>query len=476
VGVASRPFQVFAKPAGAACNLACAYCYYLKAEGGGRPFDSAGSAGLAQGRQAEGGRDEVASDRWPVAGGQSPDHGRHADGREPRPVRMSDDVLEAYIAQHLEAAPEPDVLFSWHGGEPTLLGVEFYERVVALQRRHRRGGQRVANGIQTNGVLIDDDWCRFLARENFHVGLSLDGPADLHNAYRVTRGGGASHAQPVRAFERLRAHGVPCEILCVAHDRNVREPIRVYRFLKKLGAREMAFLPLVQPVLDVPGGVTPESVSAAAYGEFLCAIFDEWVERDRARIAVQIFDEVTRPARGLSHSLCIYRETCGDVPVVERDGSFYSCDHFVNEAHRVGSIREAALASLIDHPSQVAFGHAKRDALPRMCRECPVLLMCNGGCPKDRIAVTPDGQPGLNYLCAGLKRFFTHVLPFAVKVGLERPGVAAPAWLEPAAHPSRPAAGRNDPCPCGSGRKFKKCCGAVPPSPAARSGLRRASG
>jgi len=438
VGVASRPFQVFAKPAGAACNLACRYCYYL-------PLD---------GRQ------------WPVASGRCPvDHGCLADGRDgsegaqPGIRRMWDELLEAYIAQHLGAAPEPDVLFSWHGGEPTLLGVEYYERVVALQRGHRREGQRVANGIQTNGVLIDDDWCRFLARERFHVGLSLDGPADLHNAYRVTRGGGASHAQAVRAFERLRAHGVPCEILCVVHDRNVREPIRVYRFLKKLGAREMAFLPLVQPGPGAAGEVTPESVSPAAYGDFLCGIFDEWVERDRSRIAIQVFDEATRPARGLPHSLCIYRETCGDVPVVEHDGSFYSCDHFVNEAHRVGSILETPLAALLDHPEQVAFGLAKRDLLPRMCRECPVLLMCNGGCPKDRIAVTPDGEPGLNYLCAGLKHFFTHVLPFAVKVGLERPGVAAPAGLDPAPPATRPAAGRNDHCPCGSGRKFKRCHG-----------------
>jgi len=430
VAVASRPFQVFAKPGGAACNLACAYCYYVKAEGVGRPFDSAGTAGLAQGRQAGGGI-----------------------------ARISGEILETYIRQHLEAAPERDVLFSWHGGEPTLLGVEFYERVVALQGRHRREGQRVANGIQTNGVLIDDEWCRFLARERFHVGLSLDGPADLHNAYRVTRGGGASHAQAVRAFERLRAQGVSCEILCVVHDRNVREPVRVYRFLKKLGAREMAFLPLVQPVPGAPGGVTPESVPAAAYGEFLCAIFDEWVERDRARVAVQVFDEATRPARGLSHSLCIYRDVCGDVPVVERDGSFYSCDHFVDAGHRVGNICDAPLAALIDHPAQVAFGQAKRDRLPRVCRDCPVLLMCNGGCPKDRIAATPDGEPGLNYLCGGLKRFFTHVLPFAVKVGLERPGVPAPACLEAPPGPAGPAVGRNDLCPCGSGRKFKKCHG-----------------
>jgi len=417
VTTASREFQVFVKPAGAACNLACGYCYYLET-GGGRPLS-----------------------QRPVA-------------------RMPDEVLEAYIRQHLDAAPGPNVLFSWHGGEPTLLGVAFYERVAALQRLYRRDGQRVANGIQTNGVLIDDDWCRFLARGGFHVGLSLDGPADLHDGYRVTRGGGASHAQAVRAFERLRSHGVPCEVLCVVHDHSVRQPIRVYRFLKKLGAREVAFLPLVQPEPGAPAGVSRASVDPAAYGEFLCAIFDEWVERDRSKVAVQIFDEATRPARGLPHSLCTCRETCGDVPVVERDGSVYSCDHFVDAAHRVGNILESPLAALVDHPAQRAFGQAKRDRLPRTCRECPVLLMCNGGCPKDRVACAPDGEPGLNYLCPGLKRFFTHVLPFAVRVGLERPGVAASAWLEPTrARRPGPVVGRNDPCPCGSGSKFKKCCG-----------------
>lgn len=414
---ASRDFQVFAKPAGATCNLDCRYCYYLE---------------TALPARAQG------------------------------PARMPDDVLEVYVAQHLEAAPGREVLFSWHGGEPTVLGVEYFRRVVALQRLHRRPGQAIVNGLQTNGLLIDDAWCRFLAAEGFRVGVSVDGPADLHDAYRVTRGGGTSHAKAVRAFELLQRHGVPCEVLCVVHDRNVREPARVYRFLKKLGARAIGFLPLVRPVPGAAGEVSAESVPAAAYGDFLCTIFNEWVERDRSRVAVQAFEEATRPARGLPHSLCIYRETCGDVAVVEHDGSLYSCDHYVDAGHRLGNICETPLAVLLDHPSQAAFGLAKRDRLPAACRQCPVLPMCNGGCPKDRILRTADGEEGLNYLCDGLKRFFTHVLPYAVQVGLERRGGPSLAWLEGDAAATRrivPATGRNEACPCGSGRKYKKCCG-----------------
>jgi uncharacterized protein len=420
--VASRPFQVFAKPAGAACNLACRYCYYLEVPGGGRRSGATGEALRA----------------------------------DPAPSLMPDEVLDAYIRQHLEAAPTPDVLFSWHGGEPTLLGTRFFERAVALQRRYRRDGQRVVNGLQTNGTLIDDEWCRFLESEGFLVGLSIDGPAGLHDCYRVSRGGTSSHAGAVRAFERLRAHAVPCEVLSVVHDRNVREPLRVYRFLRQLGARELTFLPLVE-ALPGGAGVSSRSVDPRAYGDFLCAIFDEWLAHDRGRIAVQIFDEATRPARGLPHSVCIFRETCGDVPVVEHDGAVYACDHFVDPAHLLGNVRETPLALLLDDPRQLAFGDAKKRLLPRWCRECPVLPMCNGGCPKDRFATSPSGEAGVNYLCAGLKRFFAHVLPFAVEAGLERLGLPAKARSAPVAARS---VGRNAPCPCGSGKKFKNCCGA----------------
>ena len=411
-------FQVFVKPAGAACNLACRYCYYLeKAELHPAP-------GLP---------------------------------------RMPSDLLESYIAQHLAASDGPVTRFSWHGGEPTVLGLDYFRRIVELQRRHRPPGRQIANGIQTNGLLIDDAWARFFAAEGFGVGLSLDGPADLHDACRVTRGGEPTHAAAMRALERLQRHRVAHDILCTVHDVNVRHPLRVYRFFRQAGVRTLSFLPVVEPDPASPVGVTPHTVPAGAYGEFLCAIFDEWAARDTDRIEVQAFEEATRPARGLDHSLCTLRETCGDIPVVEHTGDVYSCDHFVNAAHRLGNLRESRLGDLVASPAQRAFGLAKRDTLPRQCRECDVLAQCGGGCPKDRFLRTENGEAGLNYLCPAFRRFYRHVAPFAARVGAghRKPTLAElvpddPGATRAAVAPAR--AGRNDPCPCGSGRKFKQCC------------------
>jgi serine-type anaerobic sulfatase-maturating enzyme len=414
VTAATREFQVFAKPAGGRCNLACQYCYYLEKQAL-HPGDA--------------------------------------------PPRMPDDLLERYIVQHIDAAPGAVVAFSWHGGEPTVLGLDYFRRIVELQRKHQRSGRRVLNGMQTNGLLLDEAWARFLREERFRVGLSLDGPADLHDVYRVTRGEGPTHVAVMRAFALLRQHQIPCDILCVVHDRNVGHPTRVYRFFRKMGAQSLVFLPLVERLPGAEGAVSARTVSAAAYGSFLCTIFDEWVEHDTARMAVQVFDEATRPARGLNHSLCIFRETCGDVPVVEANGDFYCCDHFVDPAHRLGNIREIPLGALVDSPAQLAFGEAKRDTLPRYCRECDVRLMCHGGCPKDRFVQTPDGEAGLNYLCPAFKRFFTHILPFAIKSGSARLGdrlAGLPATA--VVRGGFAGVGRNDPCPCGSGRKFKHCC------------------
>jgi uncharacterized protein len=414
---ASRAFQVFAKPAGAVCNLDCRYCYYL--------------------------------DKQALYAG-------------PAPFRMSDDRLEAYIVRHIEASQSPVIDFSWHGGEPTVLGVDYFRRVVALQRKHLPVGRRISNGMQTNGVLLDEEWCGFFSEAGFRVGLSLDGPAELHDPYRVTRGHEPTHAKVMRALDLLQRRRVPHDILCVVHDRNVRHPTHVYRFFKKIGAMYLGFLPVVEPDPRAERGVSAHSVTAEAYGEFLCTIFDEWLERDVGRVAVQMFEEVVRPAQGLQHSLCLYRETCGDVVVVEHNGDVYSCDHFVDEAHRLGNLCDAPLAELLESPAQVAFGEAKRDALPRFCLDCEVRPLCNGGCPKDRFIHTPDGEPGLNYLCAGLKRFFVHALPYVVQVASER--AAGPSVKPLLAHApgdgpeAFPGAGRNDPCPCGSGKKYKKCC------------------
>lgn len=418
VARSSQDFQVFAKPAGAVCNLDCSYCYYLEKRR-----------------------------LYPVAGS----------------CRMPDSLLEKYIIQHIEASAGPAIHFSWHGGEPTVLGLDYFRKIVELQRRHRHPGRQVINGLQTNGILLEEDWCRFLAAEGFGVGLSIDGPAEMHDRCRTTRGGRRSHGEAMRAFELLRRHAVPCDILCVVQDHNVRHPSEVYRFFSEIGAPYISFLPVVRQAEGAGGAVTPHTVPAGAFGDFLCAVFDEWMAKDTGRIMVQIFDEASRPDRGLDHSLCIFRDTCGDIPVVEHNGDFFACDHFVDEEHRFGNITETRLSDLIDSPAQIAFGRAKRDALPRYCVDCSVRALCNGGCPKDRFVVTPDGEPGLNYLCADFKKFFGYSRRHLRRLDhLRQPGPARPAGiLRPPVPQARRGAGtgRNDPCPCGSGRKFKKCCG-----------------
>ena len=407
---ASREFQVFAKPTGFLCNLDCKYCYYLEKE-----------------------------NLYPR--GESP--------------RMPDDILEEYIAQHIEAFPGSVISFSWHGGEPTLLGLDYFRKIVALERKHQPAGKRIVNGIQTNGTLIDDDWCRFLAEESFGVGLSLDGPQEMHDLYRVTKGDKPTHEKAMRGYELLLRYRVPCDILCVVHADNVRYPLPVYRFFRKIKAQYIGFLPLVET--ESGGGVSQRTVPAESWGDFLSTIYDEWMRRDVGRIKVQMFEEVARTALGRDKALCIYRETCGEIPVIEHNGDFYSCDHFVDEEHRLGNIKETTLVELLENPVQRAFGQAKADELPRLCRECEVLAFCHGGCPKDRFHETPDGEVGLNYLCSGYKRFFTHCRPFVSKM--------ADLWrrqpiegLIPQVRRSGSQTGRNDPCPCGSGRKYKKCC------------------
>jgi uncharacterized protein len=363
---ASHEFQIFAKPVGSICNLECRYCYYL------RKKDLYGQ-------------------------GES--------------LRMSDHILEEYIVQHIHASPAPVVMFSWHGGEPTLLGLDYFRKIVAIQRAHQQSGRLIRNGIQTNGTLLDEEWCRFFAEEGFGVGLSLDGPEDIHDHYRVGRRQEPTHERTMRGYGLLKAYGIPCDILCVVHARTVRRPMEVYRFFREIGANYIGFLPLVERG-PFGRGVSGRTASAGAFGDFLSTIFDVWLGRDVGQINVQIFEEAIGTAFGREHGLCIFRKTCGDVPVVEHNGDFFSCDHFVDAGHREGNILETPLPALIDSPSQKAFGQAKWDRLPRFCKACEVLDMCNGGCPKDRFLVTPDGEGGLNYLCEGYKRFFTHCRPF----------------------------------------------------------------
>lgn len=413
----SREFQVFAKPAGALCNLDCQYCYYLQKE---RLYP------------------------------------------ETRQFRMADDLLEEYIVQQMAMSPGDEILFSWHGGEPTILGLDYFRRIVELQRTHCPAGKHVANSIQTNGVLLTDEWCRFFASETFGVGLSLDGPRALHDGYRVTKDGRATHRQVMQSYRLLRRHRIPVDLLCVVHAQNVQHPLEVYRYFKEIGAQYLSFIPLVEPQPGAAGGVSERTMPADAFGRFLCAIFDEWVRHDMGRLIVQIFEEAARPALGLGHSLCIFRPTCGDVPVVEHNGDFYQCDHFVTPDHRLGNIRDTPLAELLESPAQDMFGRAKEVSLPRYCQACDVRTMCNGGCPKDRIIQAPDGEPGLNYLCAGYRRFFMHCRPYTERMAALRWSGHQPELLMEQLRAEEvtalPKAGRNDPCPCGSGRKFKACC------------------
>jgi uncharacterized protein len=360
-------FQIFVKPTGPRCNLNCSYCYYL-------------------------GKKEL----YPGA-----DH-----------YRMKSDFLEKYIIQHIEATTDETIMFSWHGGEPILAGIEFYKLVVALQKKYLPSGKKVLNGIQTNGTLLNEEWCHFLAKENFIVGLSLDGPEKLHDFHRKDKSGRGSFHQVLKGFQCLRDHGITPEILCVVSSQNCGHPLEVYNFIKGLGVRYVTFLPLVNVMPGSDTVVTSDSVPSEAFGRFLVAVFDEWVEKDIGTIEIQIFEEAIRTAFNQEHTLCIFKENCGGVPVIEHNGDFYSCDHYVDKEHLVDNIRDKTIIQCLESPQQEAFGKAKSKTLPRYCRECPVKLMCNGECPKNRFNETPDGESGLNYLCKGYKMFFEHCRPF----------------------------------------------------------------
>jgi uncharacterized protein len=325
---------------------------------------------------------------------------------------MPEDLLEKYIIQHIEAATDETVMFSWHGGEPLLAGLDFYRKAVKLQRKHLPPGKSLLNGIQTNGTLFSNEFCSFMTDEGFIAGISIDGPEELHGRYRVTPVGESSFARVINGYKLLRRHGVKSEILCVVGNHNAGHPSEVYEFFKKLGAEYITFLPLVVPTDLSSGQVSPDSVGALEFGNFLVKIFDEWKDKDIGHIRIQIFEEALRSAFNQDHTLCIFKVNCGGVPVVERNGDFYSCDHYVNNDHLVGNITTRSVAEMLDSPEQKAFGEAKSKTLPQYCRSCEVKNMCNGECPKNRFIKTPDGESGLNYLCEGYKKFFNHCRPF----------------------------------------------------------------
>ena len=391
----SAAFQVMAKPIGPSCNLNCRYCYYLEK----RRSYPAGSS-----------------------------------------FRMSDRVLEAFVRQYIEAQPSTRIDFLWQGGEPTLMGVDFFRRVVALQRRYCTPGQQINNALQTNGVLLDDRWCDFLRENGFLVGISLDGPPHLHDRYRPDRRGKPTCDRVTKAIERLRKHGVEFNTLTVVSRDSARYAREIYDFLEAQGSRFMQFIPLVERVgpgaslAPPPTGagehtVTPWSVGAAQFGAFLATIFDHWVRHDVGRIYVQLFDVQFGQWAGLASALCIYAQSCGEGLALEHNGDLYACDHYTYPDYRLGNILERPLAVLARSLRQLHFGRGKRHPLPRCCRACTYLFACNGGCPKHRFARSADGEPGLNYLCPSYRRFFAHIDPYMrTMVDLLRSG-RAPALI-----------------------------------------------
>ena len=383
-------FHAMVKPVGSLCNLDCTYCYYL-----------------------------------------------HKDGllHQPKSPRMSDEMLECHIRQYIEAQTGDEVVFSWQGGEPTLLGLEFFRKVVALEAKYKKTGQVIQNDLQTNGTLLDEDWAKFLKQYGFLVGLSCDGPQKLHDHYRVTKGGAPTHSKVVAAARLLKKHGVPFNALCVINRENAKYPLDVYRFLtRELGVRRVQFISCVEPKVfrnvapqrwdtaTIPVVGTPQAKPGAAdsvvtdwsvdpddWGAFLCKVWDFWYERDYGKVHIDIFETAVAQSMGLPSQRCITAEFCGKGLAVEHNGDVFSCDHYVYPEYRVGNLATTHWSEMAYGESAKKFGFAKRDTLPAYCRQCEHLKLCWGECPKNRLVRTPSGEVGLNYLCPGLKQFYGHI-------------------------------------------------------------------
>jgi uncharacterized protein len=409
----ARNFHVLTKPVGPICNLDCKYCFYLEKE-----------------------KLYPGENQW----------------------RMSDEVLEKYIFDYIHSQSAPEINFAWQGGEPTLLGVEFFRKAVALQKKFA-DGKTIFNAIQTNGTLLDDEWCEFLVANKFLVGLSIDGPRELHDQFRVDKNQKPTFDKVMRGLEFLKKHKVEFNTLTVVNRENSRQPLEVYHFLKSIGSEFLQFIPLVERAATsemktagydfaappLPGEkknlsvVTPWSVEAEQYGNFLCAIFDEWVYHNVGKTFVQLFDVALGNWMGLGSSLCVFAEKCGVALAIEHNGDLYSCDHYVYPRHKLGNVMNQNLGAMVNSPQQLKFGNDKLDSLPKFCRECEVRFACNGECPKHRFIQTPDGEDGLNFLCAAYKKFFKHIDPHMKTMARLLQNHEAPAHIMKilAASPSR---------------------------------------
>jgi uncharacterized protein len=438
-------YHVLAKPAGAVCNLDCKYCFFLSKEM------------LYPGSR----------------------------------FRMADELLETYIRQLIESHRVPEVTIAWQGGEPTLMGLDFFRLSVEYANKYKKPNQTIQYSMQTNGTKLDDEWCAFFKEHNFLIGISFDGPPDVHDTYRVNKGGQGTFDQVMRGLDYLKKHDAEFNILCTVHAANVDRPVEVYRFFRDvLGAQFIQFIAIVERVTEgilplanagwgettsgeqrplyVQEGslVTERSVTAEGYGRFLIGVFDEWVRRDVGQVYVQMFDVALGAWVGQPGAVCVFAPTCGNALAIEHNGDLYSCDHFVEPNYLLGNIKDTHMIELVASEAQRKFGQDKLDTLPRYCRECEVRFACHGGCPKNRFIETPDGESGLNYLCAGYKAFFNHVdRPMRIMAEQLRRN-RAPAEIvqvlaaeEAQMQAALAKANRNDPCPCGSGRKFKHCHG-----------------
>jgi uncharacterized protein len=385
-----RRYHAMIKPIGAICNLDCSYCYYLHKE--------------------------------QLLGSSSK-------------FRMSDEILEAHIRQYIEGQDGPEVVFSWQGGEPTLLGIEFFKKAMELEKKYKKPNQRIENDLQTNGTLLDDKWGSFLRENNFLVGLSIDGPRSLHDAYRVTKDGRPTFDKVFAASRLLHKHHVPFNTLTVVNRVNAKRPMEVYRFLRdEVRPRQMQFIPCVEPkvfhtiapqrwepkmlpVYDTPAArpgnlesvVTDWSVDPEDWGSFLCKVWDVWYRRDLGKVFVNLFETAVAQWMGMEAQICIYHDFCGKGVALEHDGSLYSCDHYVYPDYRLGNILETPSSQMVFSDRQRKFGFAKSRDLPEYCRKCKYLFACHGECPKNRLIRTPAGEPGLNYLCKGLQNFWAHI-------------------------------------------------------------------
>ncbi|MEI6133619.1 MAG: anaerobic sulfatase maturase [Desulfomonile sp.] len=421
--------HVLAKPTGSACNLNCSYCFYLKKE-------------LL----------------YPGSN-----------------FRMSDEVLENYIRQLIESHRSDKVTVAWQGGEPTLMGVDFYRRAIELEEKYRRPGMTFENTLQTNGILLNDEWCKFFNENDFLIGISIDGPRELHDAHRVDKRGGPTFDRVMKGLRLLQKHRVEYNVLVTINHVNANHPLDVYRFLRdEAGATWMQFIPAIERLTE--GSVTmyqqgttvsDRSVESQQWGSFLIAIFDEWVRRDVGKIFVQTFEAAVRNWVGMGSSgMCVFDPVCGHGLVLEHNGDLYSCDHFVEPAYLRGNILRHHMIDLVGSKRQRKFGRDKFDKLLLSCRQCEVRFACHGECPKNRFLTTPDGEFGLNYLCLGYKAFFQHIdKPAQIMAQLIRRGSSAAQVMQVLDQEYAKQAeafskvGRNEPCPCGSGLKFKKCHG-----------------